>query len=98
MKSVPHNKRELPMLRKRIASVIGLALPLSCLLCSTQAAAQADLSSPATPQRIQAELKAIESTAAHQATNDQLGQLWGLVASDYQHAMDIPRAADAYFH
>lgn len=86
------------MLRKRIASVVGLALQLSCLLCSTQAAAQADLSSPVTSERIQAELKAIENATSHHATDDELGELWGLLASDYQHEMDIPRAEEAYDH
>jgi Tfp pilus assembly protein PilF len=83
---------------KRIASVIALALPLSCLLCSTQAAAQADLRSPVTPERIERELKAIKSAAARHATDNELGELWALLASDYQDQMDIPRAEEAYDH
>lgn len=80
------------MLRTQIAGVIALVLPLWAM----HAPAQANPNSPATPQRIEAELKAIETAAAHHATDDQLGELWGLLAVDYQDEMDFPRAQQAY--
>lgn len=86
------------MLSKRIATLVALTLLLSVWLCSKHAAAQAVPPPPATPQRIQAELKAIESAAARNATDDELGSLWGLLASDYRDEMDLSRAEEAYGH
>jgi tetratricopeptide (TPR) repeat protein len=84
------------MLLKRLASVLALTLPLSCLPCSPQAAAQTGPESPVTPERIRRELQAIESAAVRHATDDELGERWGQLASDYQHEMDLPRAEQAY--
>lgn len=82
------------MLHKRIVSIVALALPLSRLLCSTLAAAQA----PMTQERIQAVLREIESATARHATDDQLGELWGVLGADYREEMQISRAEAAYDH
>lgn len=82
------------MLHKRIASVIAWTIPLFYLPCS----GQADLRSPSSPERIQAELRTIENAAAHHATDVELGELWGLLGSDYESERDIPRAEEAYGH
>jgi tetratricopeptide (TPR) repeat protein len=85
------------MLLKRIATnVIALALTTFFLLCTRVTVAQADMRSSIIPDRIAGELREIESAAAHHATDEELGKLWGQLASDYLHEMDVPRAEEAY--
>lgn len=66
------------------------------LICGEQAWTQDDTRPPATPERIAAELKKIESAANWHATHDDLGRLWSLLASDYQDEGDVQRAEEAY--
>jgi tetratricopeptide (TPR) repeat protein len=86
------------LLKRIVTNVIALALTPSFLLCTTQAEAQADVRPPITPERATRELRAIESAAAHHATDDELGKLWARLASDYLAEMDLPRAEQAYNH
>jgi tetratricopeptide (TPR) repeat protein len=85
------------MLPKRIeANVIAWALTAFFLLCTRVTVAQADMRSSIIPERIAGELREIESAAAHHATDEELGKLWGQLASDYLYEMDVPRAEEAY--
>lgn len=71
-----------------------LAVPLF-LLCGPRAWTQMNERPHATPERIAAELKQIE-TASAKATGDQLGIRWALLGFDYQDVGDVQRAEEAY--
>src|SRR5215472_13618534 len=86
------------LLKRIVANLAALALTLSFLLCTRLAVAQADMRSPMDTERIAGQLRAIESTAARHGTDDELGKLWGELASNYLYEGDLYRAEAAYEH
>jgi tetratricopeptide (TPR) repeat protein len=86
------------MRMSRFFSRFGLPALALLLVCGVRAWTQDDVRPPATPERIAAELKRIESAASWHATTDQLGRVWALLAADYQDLGDLRRAEDGYDH
>ncbi len=57
---------------------------------------QESIRPPATPERIAAELKEIESALNAKAPGDQIGRRWALLGADYHAIGDLQRAEEAY--
>lgn len=87
------------MLLNRIATnKIALPLTVSFLLCTRLSLAQAETRPMAISERAESELRAIQSAVARHATEDELGKLWGQLASDYLNELEMPQAEQAYDH